>query len=855
MIKITIHNKLERTKNSYICLSMSPINKIKKIFILFACTIWCLLAVTNPIKAENELDSLETLLPYANDIQRVDILNAIALVVKNSNPTQSVDYAKQAFNLSNKLNYEKGRALSHIIFGIHEKRKSDYKKAHIEFLLGLSQAIKCKDLYTISLAYHSLGNLANIKGDYPIALRYYLGSLKISEDLGDNKRVSKTLNNIGGIYLEMENYNKAEQFYLRVFELEKIYGDELSIAELANNLANIYNVGGNDIKALYYYNNCLEVFKKLGSISDVSTVLNNIGSIYSNKKMPSKALLYLYEALILDSKLNDKHSIITTYQNLCSAHIKLKNQDSAYYYADKATNLAKEFHLKKEYASTLELMSNMYEDFDDTGKALYYKTEADKAKKEVVGPNKANEMSDIQLDYASKQNQSQIKKLAKDNEEKKIELREKEVSLQRKNVLLVGLGLGILFLILVSTMLFYLITSNKKRKVLEISSETKTNILNKVNSELRNPLNSIIGLAGLAGESKNLIELKENLSGIKSSSDELLFVMNNIIHYLQVDSGNSKLFPIKFNLIDNLQPLLKSYQHQSNAKGLLFNQMVYPDVPPYLIADKFKFLSIIDNLLSNAVKYSETGVVKFEMKAAPADHKNEKSITTIQIKVTDEGIGMNSLQLKNMYKPSVEMDNVNSKKSGFGVGLFLTQYFAKKMQGKVEVQSIEGQGTEFTVYINVEAVPVELLSEHHLNDSFKTGPMQVLIAQKNPTNHKVLAKMLESKGHICTVVSNGEEALNKLTEKTFDIVLMDIKMPIMDGLKAAYHIRKDDEFELDRNIPIIAISADADEEDIQKCFEAGINDFLVKPIKKEVLIAKIEELQKQKNNTKEHVLA
>jgi CheY-like chemotaxis protein len=133
--------------------------------------------------------------------------------------------------------------------------------------------------------------------------------------------------------------------------------------------------------------------------------------------------------------------------------------------------------------------------------------------------------------------------------------------------------------------------------------------------------------------------------------------------------------------------------------------------------------------------------------------------------------------------------------------------------------------------------------------------MQVLIAQNKHTNHKVLAKMLESKGHICTVVSNGEEALNKLTEKSFDIILMDIKMPIMDGLKAACHIRKDDEFELDRNIPIIAISADADEEDIQKCFEAGINDFLVKPIKKEVLIAKIEELQKQKNNTIEHVLA
>jgi tetratricopeptide (TPR) repeat protein len=170
---------------------MLPHNKIRQILILTAFSIMGMLVFANRVKAENELDSLETLLPYANDVQRVDILNAIALVVKNTNPNQSIDYAKQAFNLSNKLNYEKGRALSHIIFGIHEKRKSDYDKAHTEFLLGLSQALKCKDLYTISLAYHSLGNLANIKGDYPKALRYYLGSLKISEDLQDNRRVSK----------------------------------------------------------------------------------------------------------------------------------------------------------------------------------------------------------------------------------------------------------------------------------------------------------------------------------------------------------------------------------------------------------------------------------------------------------------------------------------------------------------------------------------------------------------------------------------------------------------------------------------------------------------------------------------
>jgi signal transduction histidine kinase/ActR/RegA family two-component response regulator len=834
---------------------MLPHNKLRKLLILTALCLIGLFADISKVKAENELDSLETLLPYANDVQRVDILNAIALVVKNTNPTQSIDFAKQAFNLSNKLNYDKGRALAHIVFGIHEKRKSDYEKAHTEFLLGLSQALKCKDLGAISLAYHSLGNLANIKGDYPKALRYYLGSLKISEDLHDNKRVSKTLNNIGGIYLEMENYDKAEQFYLRAYELEKLVGDELSLAELANNLANIYNLRGSEIKALYYYNNCLEVFKKLGSINDISTVLNNIGSIYTNKGQVKKALVNLYEALTFDDRLNDKHDVISTYQNLAAAHVKLNNRDSALFYAEKVTNMAKQLNFKKDYALSLELMSSMYENFGETVKALYYKNEAEKAKKEVVGPHKANEMADLQMDYAGKQKQSQINKLAKDNETKKLELQDKELSLQRKNVLLLGFGLGIFFLILISFMLFYLITSNRKRKVLEISSETKSNILNKVNSELRNPLNSIIGLSGLAGESRNLTELKENLSGIKSSSDELLFVMNNIIHYLQVDSGNSKLFPIKFNLIDNLQPLLKSYQHQCHSKGLLFSQMVYPDVPQYLIADKFKFLSIIDNLLSNALKYSESGVIKFEMKAAQSESKNEQNKITIQIKVSDEGSGIDSHKLKNVFKPTADSDTLNNKKSGFGVGLFLTQYFAKKMQGKVEVQSVEGQGTEFTVYLNVEAVPVELLSEHHLNDSFKTGPIQILIAQNNPTNQKVLVKMLESKGHICTVVSNGEEALNKLTEKSFDILLMDIKMPIMDGLKAAYHIRKDDEFELDRNIPIIAISADADEEDIQKCFEAGINDFLVKPIKKEVLIAKIEELQKQKNNTKAHVLA
>ncbi len=824
----------------------------KKITCIVVSLLLLIVMNTRFAKAESELDSLETLLPFANDLQRVDILNAIALAIKNTNSIRSLDFAKQAYNLSNKLNYKKGQALAHIIFGIHQKRKSDYAKAHTEFLLGLSQALICKDAYTISLAYHSLGNLANIKGDYPKALRYYIGSLKLSEQLNDTKRISKTLNNIGGIYLDMENYIKAEEYYLKAYELEKLCGDELSQAELSNNLGNIYNVGGYQLKAIFYYNNCLEVFKRLGSINDISAVLNNIAGIHISKNQSAKALPYLYEALSLDSRMNDKHSIVSTYQNLCLAHTKLKNKDSALIYAEEGINISKQLHFKREYATSLDMMSKMYQELGDSGKALFYKNEAEIANKEVTGPNKANEMADIQQVYAGKQKQIQIDKLAKDNEAKKIALDEKETSLQRKNVLLIVLCLCIVFLVLSSILIFYLTTANKKRKVLEISSASKSNILNKVNSELRNPLNSIIGLAGIAGESKNMTELKDSLTGIKSSSDELLFVMNNIIHYLQVDSGSFKLFPIKFNLVDNLQPLLKSYQHQCNAKGLLFNQMVYPDVPQYLIADKFKFLSIIDNLLSNAIKFSDKGVIKFEMKAIANSKKNDKHNITIQIKVSDEGVGIESHLLKNICKPN---SSAKTKDTGFGIGLYLANQFAKKMHGKLEVQSKQWQGSEFTVYISVSSVPNEMLNESHFNEAYENKPLQILIAQHNLANQKVLAKMLESKGHICTVVSNGKEALNKLSEKTFDTILMDIQMPILDGLKTVNQIRKDEEYALDKDIPIIAISADADEADIQKCFEVGFNDFLVKPIKREVLIAKIEELQKQKNSSKEHELA
>lgn len=814
----------------------------KNSILIFVLILLASIASPKALFAESEIDSLETLLPFANDIQRIDILNALAFQLKGINNQKSLDYATQAYHLSRKLKYEKGEANAHIIFGINKKNKSDYKGARYEYLLALKQSLNIRDTSTIAFAFYSLGNLYNLESNYSKSLRYYLITLHLSEKINDQKRIAKTLNNIGAIYLDLKNYSKAEQYYLRAYDLEKsLNSDELTLAELGNNLANIYLIQGYNHKSLFYYKQSLEVFRKLGSSNDIATALNNIATVYIDRKQEKLALKNIYEAVELNEKYDDKLGLIYSYSNLSKAHLLLKHNDSAEYYALKSNEIAKNSHFKNEYLTTIEDLSILYEKFGNKEKAYFYLRLSKSEEEKIKGAEETSKIADIQSNYTNLKKTEEINHLTKVKQKQAQEIHDKDKALEQRNTYILFLSLGIILIVLIFITVVYIIQLNRKRKEVEQISIRKSNIIDKINTELRDPLNAVLGYSTLASESKNIKDLRDHLSRIQNAGTDLLFVMNNIIHYMEVESGQSKTYPISFNLTSFLTNILKSFQKQCSSSGILFYQMVFPEVPEEIICDRSKIQSIILNLLQNAIQHSGSAIIRFEMSAGEIYEKDGKRKIPIKLRIQDEGIGIDQNIVKNPGRPFHTIKG--RKEKSRGIGLYLINHFVQSIGGKMQISSQANQGTEILIQWDCQIVQKPNAFQIATNETHQKT-FDILLAQPNNSTEHILTRFLEAKNHRCKTVVNGLEALENIHTQPFDVLIIEIDLAEINGLELVKKIKKDPGIEINPEMKIIALSTISSEDTIQLCLKEGFDFYLVKPVMREELYAVLEEILK-----------
>ncbi|MDP1725832.1 MAG: response regulator [Bacteroidota bacterium] len=788
---------------------------------------------------ESEQDSLESLLPYANDLQRADILNGIANCIRTFDTTKAGNYARQAYILSGKLNYCKGKATADIILGILQKNRGNYLSAQEHYLSGLALALKCKEPYSVSFAYHSLGNLAYLKGNKSRAMRYYIGSVKISEQIKDNSRAARTYTNIGTLYLELEDMEKAEEYYLRALDLFKGNKEELVVAEIENNLANIYKLKGYDLKALYHYSNALEVFRKLSSASDISSALNNIGLVYLDRNQVRKALPFFIESLKLDISIKDEKAIAFTSGNLAVTYFKLNKMDSALYFAQGALKYAIDGETESDKANAYGIMADIYGKKGDKAKYKHYLDLKNQTENSTVSKDEINEITNLTIRHENERKEARLRLMAKENEINRLKIHEQQMELETKNLLLIVFSVTIFLLLLITGLVVYGFYLNKQKKLFEMSSKAKSSMLQQINHEIRTPLHGIVGMSQLALESKTFVELKDYLANIKLSSDELMFVLNNLIAYLQIDRKEAHPVSIPFDLVELLEELFRSYDFQCKAKGLLFNQMVYPGLPRMVKGDSQKMNTIVQNLLSNAVKHSSKGIVKVEVKQTANRIKDRKQLSTIQFSVSDEGPGMDEKEIKHVFRGNVK---VSDKGNGFGIGLKNVKELCDLLKGHIEVISEKGVGSTFIVELELEVLAQNSLKQSDVPlklARIQPNKYSILVAEDNQLNQRLLTKILEKVGYNYGIASNGNKALELLKEKSFDLILMDIRMPEMDGIETAYNIRNKEEFILDRDIPIIAVTAHDDAEEKKKCYDIGMNDYVTKPFNKDILLQKI----------------
>jgi len=380
---------------------------------------------------------------------------------------------------------------------------------------------------------------------------------------------------------------------------------------------------------------------------------------------------------------------------------------------------------------------------------------------------------------------------------------------------------------------------DKHSGLAEEAHRTKSLFLANMSHEIRTPMNGIIGMASLLNQTFLSKEQRGYIDTIQSCSDTLLTVINNILDFSTLEAGKITLEEKETDLRGCIEEVIEIFIARTLSAGILLHCHIEEDVPGRIITDSDRLRQILINLVGNAVKFTQQGEIRIRIFLAPTPPDILPGRVVLGFEIKDTGIGIQPDQFDQLFHSFSQVDSsVTRKYGGTGLGLTISDRLVQLMNGKIKVESTPGVGSCFSFTILTRIAPFKTGANGYVPIPLLSGkyPFRMLLAEDNPINQQLALIILKKMGYNPDIAENGKEVLQKLEQQPYDLILMDIQMPEMDGLEATRMIRSGNS----QQPVIIAMTANATRQDRETCLSEGMDDYLSKPVNIEELVHTLE---------------
>lgn len=705
------------------------------------------------------------------------------------------------------------------------------------------------------------------------------------------KQIEKTLIDAGDAFFNLDVDKSLKLSKSALDNAYKIKDDAL--------MAKAYNVIGLNFEEFYnpdkgfdYYQKALRHAELAQNDSIRDWVNNNIGSYYSYRKNNfKKSIEYYKKALFFSEKIKDSIEIMYTKLNIASAYFAINDFKNGIVYLEST----KDYVLKsKELEAKISLYSmfgSYYSFYNDNVKAEQNFNEAVNLSKKntskLVDSNVCDVYNDFSKHYKKNKNyekafyylnlhQELKEKVYNDERIKKVKLAGSEIELAeyqrqidkievekskqskdlKESKLIVLLFVIILFILLLLLYSLYknnvfreqsnreLKIANEELKIAkekaEVASQLKTQFVSTISHELRTPLYGVVGITNIILDEHKELANSPHLNSLKFSARYLLSLVNDLLQINKIEENKITLENMIFNVSDEIKTIVDSLEFIAVKNNNKLIADIDSNIPEFLIGDKLRLSQVFMNLVSNALKFTKDGKVIVTAK----QERIEGTRHFVYFSIQDNGVGIAKEDQEKIFEKFVQIERKEGDYQGTGLGLSIVQKLTELFGSKIHLESEEGVGTTFSFTIGFEAdetkkneiinnIVVDLSSNHFY---------KILVVEDNKINQIVTKKILESNNFKCTILEDGYAAIELLDNENFDVILMDINMPIINGFDTTKLIRKKG-----ITTPVIALTAFDKQEITEQALSCGMNDIIIKPFEQGKLFQVINNLVTKKN--------